>query len=36
MATFEVLEQEGLHFVQITINNETIQAEAGALCTMRG
>jgi uncharacterized protein (AIM24 family) len=36
MATFEVLEQEGMHFVHITINNETIQAEAGALCTMRG
>src|SRR5262245_24360461 len=36
MATFEVLDQEGMHFVQITLDNETVQAESGALCLMRG
>ena len=36
MAKFEVLDQEGTHFVQITLDNETVQAEAGALCLMTG
>ena len=36
MAKFEVLDQEGMHFVQITLDNETVQAESGALCLMRG
>jgi uncharacterized protein (AIM24 family) len=36
MATFEVLEQEGMNFVKMTIENETVQAERGALCWMTG
>ena len=31
MAKFEVLELEGMRFVQITLENETVQAEFGAL-----
>lgn len=36
MAQFEVVEQEGMRFVKITIENETVQAERGALCWMTG
>jgi len=36
MATFEIIEQEGMRFVQITLDDETVQAESGALCLMRG
>jgi uncharacterized protein (AIM24 family) len=36
MAKFELLDQEGMHFVQITLENETVQAESGALCLMTG
>jgi uncharacterized protein (AIM24 family) len=36
MAKFEVLEQEGMNFVKIGIENETVQAERGALCWMTG
>lgn len=36
MARFEVLEQEGTRFVKITLENETVQAEAGALSSMTG
>ncbi len=31
MASFEIVEDEGLRFVKIVINNETVRAEAGAL-----
>jgi uncharacterized protein (AIM24 family) len=36
MATFEVLEQEGMNFVKIAIENEMVRAESGALCWMTG
>ncbi len=36
MATFEVIERQGLRMVKATINNETIRAEAGALHYMQG
>lgn len=36
MATFEIVEKQGLKMVKATINNETIRAEAGALHYMRG
>lgn len=36
MAKFEVLDQEGMHFVEITLDKETVQAESGALCLMNG
>lgn len=36
MATFEIVEQQGLKMVKATIDNETIRAEAGALHYMRG
>jgi uncharacterized protein (AIM24 family) len=36
MAKFEVLNAEGIHFVKITIENEMVQAERGALCWMTG
>ena len=36
MAHFEVLEQEGTRFVKITLENETVQAEFGALSSMTG
>ena len=36
MATFEVIEKEGLKMVKATIQNETIRAEAGALHYMLG
>jgi uncharacterized protein (AIM24 family) len=36
MATFEVLESEGMHYVRSTLANETINAERGALCWMTG
>jgi len=36
MATFEVIERQGLKMVKATINNETIRAEAGALHYMQG
>jgi uncharacterized protein (AIM24 family) len=36
VAHFEVLTQEGMNFVKATIENETIQAERGALCWMTG
>lgn len=36
MAKFEMLAQEGMNFVKITIENETVQAERGALCWMTG
>jgi len=31
MAKFEIIEEEGLRFIKVLINNETIRAEAGAL-----
>ena len=31
MAKFEIIEEEGLRFIKVLINNETILAEAGAL-----
>jgi uncharacterized protein (AIM24 family) len=36
MAQFEVLEQEGMRFVKITLRDETVRAEAGALSYMVG
>ena len=36
MATFEVIEDQGVSFVKATLNNETIQAERGALCYLNG
>ncbi len=36
MASFEVIEQQGLKMIKATINNETIRAESGALHYMLG
>jgi len=36
MATYEIVEQQGLKMIKATIDNETIRAEAGALHYMRG
>ena len=36
MAAFEVIEQEGLRLVKITLNNETVRTESGAMYYMRG
>lgn len=36
MATFEVVEQEGLRLVKITMSNETVRTESGAMYYMRG
>lgn len=36
MATYEVLHEEGMNFVKITLQDETVRAEAGALCYMIG
>jgi len=36
MATYEIVEKQGLKMVKATIDNETIRAEAGALHYMRG
>jgi hypothetical protein len=35
MATFDVLEDEGMQLVRITICGQTVRAEAGALSDMR-
>ncbi|MGF1573475.1 MAG: AIM24 family protein [Sumerlaeia bacterium] len=36
MATFEIIEKQGLKMIKATIANETIRAEAGAMHYMRG
>ncbi|MBX7218589.1 MAG: AIM24 family protein [Blastocatellia bacterium] len=36
MAIFEVIENEGVRLVKITLNQETVRAESGALYYMRG
>lgn len=36
MANFEVIEQEGLRLVKVTLQNETVRTESGALYYMRG
>ncbi|HEX2338265.1 MAG TPA: AIM24 family protein [Hyphomicrobiaceae bacterium] len=36
MARFEIVEQEGMRFVKIGLENETVRAESGALSTMSG
>ena len=36
MAKFEIEGQEGIRFVKVTIDDETVQAESGALCSMTG
>lgn len=36
MAEFEVIDDEGVSFVKVTLNNETVRAEAGALCYFYG
>jgi uncharacterized protein (AIM24 family) len=36
MASFEVLEVEGVHYVDMTLDDETVRAEAGALSYLTG
>lgn len=36
MAHFEVISQEGVHQIKVTLDNETVRTEAGALYYMRG
>ncbi|MGV3526680.1 MAG: AIM24 family protein [Candidatus Sericytochromatia bacterium] len=36
MAHFEVIEREGLNLVKVTLNNEMVRTEAGAMYYMRG
>jgi uncharacterized protein (AIM24 family) len=36
MANFEIIEQEGVRLVRVTLQNETVRTEAGALYYMRG
>jgi uncharacterized protein (AIM24 family) len=36
MANFQVVEQEGVRLVKVTLNNETVRTESGALYYMRG
>jgi len=36
MAQFEVIDHEGVSFLKITLRNETIRAERGALCYLFG
>ncbi|MUG94676.1 AIM24 family protein [Scytonema sp. UIC 10036] len=36
MATFEVIEKEGLRLVKVILQNETVRTESGALYYMRG
>jgi uncharacterized protein (AIM24 family) len=36
MAKFDILEQEGMRFVRMAIQDEMVRAEAGALAFMRG
>ncbi len=36
MAAFEILEKQGLRVVRVTLANETVRAESGAMAYMRG
>ena len=36
MARFEVHEVEGVHYVDLVLNNETVRAEAGSLSYLEG
>ena len=36
MAAFDVIEDQGTRYVRITLDGQTVRAEAGALCYMRG
>lgn len=36
MANFEVIEQEGLHLVKVSLQNETVRTESGAMYYIRG
>ncbi|MBW4644409.1 MAG: AIM24 family protein [Goleter apudmare HA4340-LM2] len=36
MANFEIIERESLHLVKITLQNETVRTESGAMYYMRG
>jgi uncharacterized protein (AIM24 family) len=36
MANFEVIQREGLNLVKVTLQNETVRTESGALYYMRG
>jgi uncharacterized protein (AIM24 family) len=36
MANFEIVEREGMRYVRIGLENETVRAESGALSSMRG
>jgi uncharacterized protein (AIM24 family) len=36
MANFEIIEREGLRLVKITLQNETVRTESGAMSYMRG
>jgi uncharacterized protein (AIM24 family) len=36
MANFEIIEKQGLRLVKVTLQNETVQTESGAMYYMRG
>ena len=36
MALFEVIDHEGVSFLRVTLDNETVRAERGALCYLYG
>jgi uncharacterized protein (AIM24 family) len=36
MANFEIIEEQGTHYVRATLHKEAIRAEAGALCKLEG
>jgi uncharacterized protein (AIM24 family) len=36
MASFEIIDKEGSRLVKITLENETVRAESGAMYYMRG
>jgi uncharacterized protein (AIM24 family) len=36
MAHFEIIEKEGLHLVKVTLQNETVRTESGAMYYIRG
>ena len=36
MASFEIVQQQGLKMIKATLNNETVRAESGALHYMQG
>jgi uncharacterized protein (AIM24 family) len=36
MANFEIIEKQGLRLIRVTLDNETVQTESGAMYYMRG